>query len=689
MKKTLLIEIYTEEIPHTELKNIILSLYNNIIKELKQFNIQYEKIKWYASPRRLGIKIYQIVMERKIKKKKIIGPSTKIAINKEKKLNHIGLSWVKKYNIDKNKIFFLQNNQGSWVAQQSFNTIENVKNVLPEIIHNAINHIKLTRTMKWNNNSISFIRPVRNILAMIDDKILKIKIFELYATNYTYGHFFMNNSKIFFQHAKEYPALLFNKGKVLVDFFERKKNITNQIEKKLNQLNGAININQNLLDEITSLVEYPVTLVGKFQKEYLNIPHEIIINILQKYQKHIPVYINNQLSNYFLIISNIVSSNNQAIITGNQKIVHAKLFDAQFFLKQDQKFKLINNLTILKKTIFQENLGTLYEKTIRIYHLVKWIGLALKIQVQYGIRAAILCKCDLVSNIVFEFPEMQGIIGKYYAIKEKENLLTAQAIQEHYYPILSHSSLPTTKIGCVLSLSDKIDTIVGLSILKKYPKKNQDPYKIKRLSTGILRIILEKNFSIDLTLLIKKSFFLYNYNYSKQEINKVLNLILHRIYHIYEKNKIEKRVIKSVMLAYKNEILLNIDKKIQSVHQFIQSKHFLELMLIYKRIRNILNKNKHMSHYKNINTALFQTKYEFDLYHKTTIINKKISYLFNKKDYWNILFVTINIKDVINNFFQHVLIQNNNRDIYLNRLSLLFVVKKMLCNISDLECFID
>ncbi|QCI26659.1 glycine--tRNA ligase subunit beta [Buchnera aphidicola (Thelaxes californica)] len=687
MKKTLLVEIYIEDIPHKELKNIALSFYYNVMNELKKLKINYEKLEWYASTRRIAITINQMKTIRFMKTKTIIGPPIEYVMNKDNTFNKVGLSWLQKNKIDEKKIYFLEKNHKKHIAQKSFEQKQNIEPFLSKIIQNSIKNINFKKKMRWKENISSFIRPVRNILALLDKSVLKLKMFGLISKNFTYGHHLMYNKKIHLKNPQEYLNTLIEKGMVIVDFNKRKKILKQRMSHAVQMIKGEIKINSLFLEEINALIEYPDVLLGKFDPKFLNIPQEIIIYILQVYQKNIPIYINQKLSNYFLIVTNILSSNNKKIIFGYQQVIHAKLSDIVFFLNQDKHVKLIDNLKILKKVIFQQTLGTLYDKTIRIYHLIKWTYDHIKKKIHHAVRAALLSKCDLVSHLIFEFPEMQGLVGKYYALQNGENIKVAQAIQEHYYPNFFDDILPKSEIGCLLSISDKIDTIVGLYIVGENTKSHHDPFKIKRLSIGIMRILIEKKISINLKKLITKNLYLYNYKNSKKIKDNILHFMFNRLYFLYKKKNVNRKIINSI-LKYCNNNPFDASQRIEAIHELYNSEMFSNLIITYKRVSNILKKNKNIIFLKKVNIVLLKHELEISLYKKIKQINQIINDLLLKKEYLEILKKLSQLIFYIDTFFKKIYIKDENIKIYLNRLTLIKEIKKIFLKMLDFDFFI-
>ncbi|WP_343188301.1 glycine--tRNA ligase subunit beta [Buchnera aphidicola (Ceratoglyphina bambusae)] len=638
MKKKFILEIITEELPSKNLLSIIKSLYKNIINELKKKKINYKKIFWYATSRRLIIEIKNILIKKDNFKKKI---------KKNKK----------KYKIHKK---------------------------LKKVIIISIKKISIIKSMHWNTKKNKFIRPVRNILSMLDNKILKIKIFGINSHNYTFGHFFMKNNKIIkINDASEYKKKIIKEGKILIDFKKRKRKIVKDIKKKINIINATFKKNKSILNEINSTIEWPKIYIGSFKEKFLKLPRRLIIYVIEKTQKCITLYSKyGKLIKYFIIISNIISENKKKIILENEQTINERLKDINFFFKIDTKNKLISRLKKLKKNIFHEKLGNLFNKTIRIKKIVLWISKNIKINKKHAIRSALLSKCDLLTNMVLEFPEMQGYIGMKYAIIQKENKKIARSIKEQYYPLKKTSKIPKTNLSCAISISDKIDTIVGIFIIGKHPNGKNDPFYIRKNTIGIIRILLEKKIRIDIKKLIKISISLYKNNKIKKNIkNKIIKYFKKRILHLMKKKYcFNEKIIKSSIKTC-NMIPINIYLNIFYVSNY---EKINDVKNIYKRIKNITKNNKYSKKNK-IYKKFINNQIEKKIYNLILIFEKKRKHMLKCFNYKNIFYYMNIICKLTNLLFKKIFINDKNIIIRTNRILILQKIIKEFKKIIDLK----
>ncbi|QFQ32871.1 glycine--tRNA ligase subunit beta [Buchnera aphidicola (Aphis fabae)] len=683
MKKTFLVEIGTEELPAKILYHLIISFYENFTNELKLHNIKYKKIDYFATPRRLALKIIDIDSSEKIKKILKKGPSLKCSFNENGTPTKSAYSWAQHIGIEINKASQLKNKKGSWLVHYIKQKQENIEILLPKIIEISLKNINIKKLMRWEVNNTKFFRPIRNVLMMLDNKIINSTIFNIFANNKIHNHISSKEKKIYLNHAQEYPSILLKENYIIADYAIRKEKIKTEIKEIAKTINGYTQINDVLLEEINSIVESPKGLLATFEEKYIEyIPNEILIYIIEKQQKCFPIYNKKRLLPYFIFIANINLKNNNQIILGNEKVMKARLSDVIFFLNKDNKIKLLDYLPLLKKVLFHKNLGTLYDKTMRLQSLVDLMSNSSnKIDL---IKSAMLSKCDLITDMVFEFPELQGIIGMYYAIKNNEKYEIAIAIKEQYLPSFSGDKLPSSIMGSILSVADKIDTLCGMFSINQIPLSNKDPFALRRAALGIIRIIINKKLSLDLKFLICNNLKFYN----KKELNytlisnKIMDFLQLRLSSFYEKKGYNIKVIQSV-LSCKPIDLLDIDQKIRIISDFKTTEQSKSIFLIIKRISNILKIHKQHIINNPININLMHMEEEKMLFKEIKNFNHDTKKLFIEKNYKTILLRLKNFENPINNFFNQVQINHCNPEIKNNRLILLKKVEKIFFNIAN------
>lgn len=683
-KKILLIEIGTEELPSKLLYNLSLCFYKNFTYELNWHNITYENIKHFSTPRRLALLVTDIDTKEKIIEIKKRGPSVTSAFDKNGLPTEAAKCWSKHCGINIHEAERIKNKNGEWLIFCQRKKQEKIELLLPNIIESALKKITFANTMRWTENNEKFSRPIRNIVILLDNNIIPGKIFNISSSNFLHNHLSSKRKKIQIQHAKEYPLILFQKNNIIADYETRKKTIIKKITNIAQKIDGIIKISNFLIEEVTALVESPTALLAQFQKKFLKIPKKILIHTIEKQQKCFPIYNKNkEIIPYFVFISNIDSKEPQNIILGNEKVMHARLSDTAFFFNKDRQKKLLDYLPLLEKVLFQNTLGSLYEKTMRLKSLVQWIALYSKSNITNSIQAAILSKCDLVTDMVCEFPELQGTIGMYYSLEDKEKKDISIAIKEQYLPSFSGDNLPGTIIGSTLSIADKMDTLSGMFSIGKNPSSDKDPFALRRLSIGILRIIIINNIPLDLKDLIKKSLNLYN----KKDINnidlynKIIKFFMVRLFHWYEETGYNVKIVKSV-LSCKLTQPIDIHYRVQAVSYFHELDCSKSTILSIKRISNILEKNNEKIS-GNINIHLIKEIEEKILLDQVENFINQTKKLFIEKKYKKILFKINELEKPIKNFFNKVQINHNNPQIRINRLILLKKLEEIFSKIAN------
>ncbi|ANF16936.1 hypothetical protein XW81_00635 [Buchnera aphidicola (Schlechtendalia chinensis)] len=687
MKKTFLIEIGTEELPPKSLKNIAKSFFENMKLSLKKNNIKYEEILWFATPRRIAVKVEKMSINIPKITKKYRGPSITSAFDNSGNPTQITKHWMKKLDITINQTIRIRDKEKEWLFYEKIIDNQDIKKKLLNISDFSIKNISHIPTfMKWDKSNVQFSRPIRNIVMLLDNEVIKGEMLGLHINRSIFGHLFIkSNIKIDILNANEYPETLLKSGKVIADYSLRKNNIKKKSEEIANSIKGYIKIKDIFLEEITSLTEWPTIILANFKKKFLKLPNEVLIYIIEHQQKCFSIYDknNNKLTNNFIIISNTASKNPKNIIFRNIKILHSRFSDAEFFLKKDKKIPLIAYQPFLKNIIFQNSLGSLFEKINRTKKLISWIIQFTHADLKSCIQATNLCKCDLATNMVFEFPDMQGIIGMCYALYNGESQNVAIAIKEHYYPRFSKDTVPKDPTSYSLALADKTDTLIGLfAIGKNSISGNSDPFALRRLTIGIIRIILENNVLINLLELLKKSLDIYvNIENKPRVLEKLKIFVLERVYFIYIKKNYTSSIIKSI-LSCNNMQLIDIDLRIKNIANKTNSNILKSLIKTHKRISKMLISSKETL-YEKIDYKLVKEKEEIKIIELLIQIEKEIEVYLEKKDYNSILLELHKLCDPFCNFFKNIQIKSDIYSIKINRLTILKKAKNLFFKIAD------
>ncbi|VFP81010.1 Glycine--tRNA ligase beta subunit [Buchnera aphidicola (Cinara kochiana kochiana)] len=686
-QKNFITEIQTEDLPSRELKNIAEFFYSSVKKELNYYDIQYKSINLYYTSKKIALKILSLLYIQTNKYIRKIGPLIEQAFSNNGNITPLTRLWLQSHNISIENTEKIQINKKKYLNYTKKQKTPSLHKILAYILSKIIKKIPFKKSMIWNTNSIRFSRPILNIMSLLNHKIISLDIPGITYKNISHGHFLMAPEEIIFTHADQYTTDLFIKKYIIINYKERKKNILIQLNYLSKQINKSININKKLLEETTASVEWPIAYLGQFKKKYLKIPPEILINTIENNQKYFPLYNKekNTITNKFIFISNVNSINEKKIIRENEQVLRAKLSNINFFISKDQKIKFSDRLYLLKNISFQKNLGSMYDKTLRIKKLSQYIAKKINTDTQLIKKSAILSKCDLTTNIITECTALQGIIGMYYALNNQENKQVSLAIKEHYLPNFSQSSLPTQKISCVLSIADKIDTIVGIFSIDKQPTNHKDPFALRRASIGIIRIIIEKKININLYKTIQKSKNLYKHIKKEKIIQLILNFIFSKYISLYSK-KYNKRIIQSVLSLQLTNIL-DINKRIDALTSFQKTHNLNIITVIYKRINNIISKTIKKLKLIKINTDYLYCQKNF-LLHENKLIKqiKAITKEINKTKKINYLNLLININQLckpIEIFFQKSFINDPKIKIRSHRIFILKKIKKIFLCITD------
>lgn len=676
-KKDFLLEIGCEELPATSLVKLAKQIEQGILRELEKAELCFESSHCYATPRRLAVVVKGLDSKQSNRTLERHGPYTKDAYDKSGTPTLACLGFARSCGVSIDQLQQQQTKKGERVYVKVEQPGLPTNDLLPELIETVFKKLPLSKPMRWGNNEHKFIRPVHWVVAMLGRDLINCNLFGHHSTLETRGHRFHHPRALQIQSPQDYAAALYSPGYVIADFDKRKQHIRKHIEQTASPHHAIID--DALLDEVTCLVEWPVVLRGDFNKEFLALPKEALITSMQSHQKCFAVEDNQgKLLPYFILVSNIESKNPQTVIQGNEKVISARLADAQFFYQNDCKQPLADRIKALEHMLFQNKLGTLADKSKRVEKLANNIAPDSK-------RAALLCKCDLATDMVYEFPNLQGIMGYYYAKNSGESDACAIAIREHYLPRFSGDSLPETKQGCAVALADRIDTLTGILGIKLFPKADKDPFALRRAALGIIRIFIEKN--IDQPL--KKLLSLAAKHYgdcltNKDVVENAFDFILERLKYWYIDQGVPVEVFESVLRCC-NDNLVDFNQRIQAVLVFQQLPEAEALAAANKRVSNILKKQNKLEIPKRVNNKLFESEAEKQLALLLSEKNHIIKPLFSESNYEQVLSELSQLKDPIDTFFDEVMIMTEDKKVRDNRLALLSELRKLFTQVADIS----
>ncbi|MFC0180648.1 glycine--tRNA ligase subunit beta [Thorsellia kenyensis] len=682
----LLIEIGTEELPPKALKKLGMTFQDNLNSLFKDAGINFTKSKYFAAPRRLAVLFTEIEINQKDKIVEKRGPAISQAYDADGKATSAALGWAKGCGIEINQAKTLKTDKGEWLIHESLIKGENIKSLIPDFVNKALNQLPIPKLMRWGNHDTQFVRPVHTVCLMIDDEIIEGTVLGIKSNNIICGHRFMGQTKITLNHADEYETQLKNVGFVIADFETRKMIIKNGVINAADNLNTIADISEELLEEVTSLVEWPVILTAQFEKKFLSVPPEALVHTMKGDQKYFPVYEKNtgKLSPHFIFISNIESKDPAQIIAGNEKVVRPRLSDAEFFFETDKKIKLADRLPKLSSVLFQQQLGSLKEKSERIAALSEKIAEKIGADPKLSYRAGLLSKCDLLTNMVFEFTETQGVMGMHYALHDGENESVALAIKEQYLPKFSGDILPSNLISLSVAIAEKMDTLAGIFGIGQHPKGDKDPFALRRASLGILRIIVEKELPLDLEVITQWAIDLYGDKLSNLKAKEeIIEFMLGRFRAWYQEAGFKVDTIQAV-LARRPTYPVDFDKRVKAVTHFRTLEEAESLAAANKRVSNILSKID-IDVTELPKASLYSSLEENRLAAHLVVINDELKPLFDNNDYQSALIKLAELRHNIDEFFDKVMVMDENLEVRANRLRLLNQLRNLFLHIADIS----
>lgn len=679
-----LVEIGTEELPPKALKTLATSFADNVEAELNQAGLTFDKIEWFAAPRRLAVKVLNLATQQPSKEIEKRGPAVSAAFDAEGKPTKAAEGWARGCGITVEQAERIATDKGEWLVHRAQIEGQPTKNLLNNIVANALAKLPIPKPMRWADKTVQFIRPVHTVTMLLGDELIEGEILGVASARTIHGHRFLGEKEFEIQHADQYPQLLREKGSVVADFNERKAEILAKSQAKATALGGVADIEESLLEEVTSLVEYPNVLAAKFEERFLAVPAEALVYTMKGDQKYFPIYDKEgKLLPHFIFVSNINPEDPTAIIEGNEKVVRPRLTDAEFFFKTDLKQKLVDRLPRLETVLFQQQLGTLKDKTDRIEQLAGEIAKQIGADEAKAKRAGLLSKCDLMTNMVFEFTDTQGVMGMHYARHDGEDEEVAVALNEQYMPRFAGDELPKSLVASAVALADKFDTLTGIFGIGQAPKGSADPFALRRAALGALRIIVEKNLPLDLEDLVKKSAALFGDKLSNQNVvADVVDFMLGRFRAWYQDEGIAVDVIQAV-LARRPTRPADFDARVRAVSHFRTLDSAEALAAANKRVSNILAKAD--AAIGEINLTACVEPAEKALAEAVLALRTEVQPLIAQGDYTTVLDKLANLRAPVDSFFDNVMVNAEDPALRQNRLAILNTLQGLFLQVADIS----
>lgn len=679
-----LVEIGTEELPPKALKTLATSFADNVEAELNQAGLSFDKIEWFAAPRRLAVKVLNLATQQPSKEIEKRGPAVSAAFDAEGKPTKAAEGWARGCGITVEQAECIATDKGEWLVHRAKIEGQPTKNLLNGIVANALAKLPIPKPMRWADKTVQFIRPVHTVTMLLGDELIEGEILGVASVRTIRGHRFLGEKEFEIQHADQYPQLLREKGSVVADFNERKAEILAKSQAKATALGGVADIEESLLEEVTSLVEYPNVLAAKFEERFLAVPAEALVYTMKGDQKYFPIYDKDgKLLPHFIFVSNINPEDPTAIIEGNEKVVRPRLTDAEFFFKTDLKQKLVDRLPRLETVLFQQQLGTLKDKTDRIEQLAGEIAKQIGADEAKAKRAGLLSKCDLMTNMVFEFTDTQGVMGMHYARHDGEDEEVAVALNEQYMPRFAGDELPKSLVASAVALADKFDTLTGIFGIGQAPKGSADPFALRRAALGALRIIVEKNLPLDLEDLVKKSAALFGDKLTNQNVvADVVDFMLGRFRAWYQDEGIAVDVIQAV-LARRPTRPADFDARVRAVSHFRTLDSAEALAAANKRVSNILAKAD--AAIGEINLTACVEPAEKALAEAVLALRTEVQPLIAQGDYTAVLDKLANLRAPVDSFFDNVMVNAEDPALRQNRLAILNTLQGLFLQVADIS----
>lgn len=688
---TLLIEIGTEELPPKALRTLSEAFHKEILAACSDAQlidtVQTDIAVPYASPRRLAISIPDVIAAQPDQVVERRGPAVQAAFKEDGSPTPAAQGFAKSCGVEVDQLQRMKTDKGEWLSYQLNEPGKTTADLIPGIIERAIKRLPIAKRMRWGAGNAEFVRPVKWLIVMHGNQLIPLELLGVKSGTTTQGHRFHCDSDISLSHADQYAEQLLQPGHVVASFSARQSLISAQIEKLAASINGHIEEDQALLDEVTGLVEQPTAVLGSFDADFLSVPQECLISSMRDHQKYFHlVDKNGKLLPNFITVSNIQSKDPARVIGGNERVLRARLSDARFFWETDQKIRLEERVARLENVLFHVKLGSVLDKSKRIQTLASRIADEIGGNTSMAERGAMLAKADLISEMVSEFDELQGIMGRYYADLDGEPAVIGECIEQHYWPRFAGDQLPDSKEAQAVSLADKLDSLVGIYGAGEVPTGDKDPFGLRRAALGILRLLIDKQHPLTLSTLVEMAANIYR---DQQEIEigadtqqEIVDFIRGRLTAYYQNQDIATSTINAVM-ACKPDSPLDFENRVKAVHQFEQLSEASDLAAANKRISNILKKQD--SAPGKVDPAVLTEVAEQELHQAIESVAASSNKLFDAGNYADGLQQLAALRSPVDNFFEHVMVMSDDAKQRANRLALLGQLQQLFLRVADIS----
>lgn len=681
-----LVELGTEELPPKALKPLSDAFTQGIVKGLEDAGVHFGQVESFAAPRRLAVRIRDLADAQPDKAVEKRGPAVKAAFDDAGNPTRALTGFATSLGITPDQLDTMETDKGAWLVYRTVEQGKPTVDLMPGLVEKSLAALPIPKRMRWGAYKTEFVRPVHWLILLFGNKVIDTPVMNLKPGNKTRGHRFHCPKELIIPTPADYEVVLQQEGYVMADFAERREQIRAGVAALAEkEAGGRAVIDNDLLDEVTALNEWPVPLIGRFEERFLEVPAEALISSMEEHQKYFHVVdSNNRIMPLFITVANLESKDPAQVIAGNEKVIRPRLSDAAFFYETDRKSKLEARIDALKPIVFQEKLGSLYDKSVRVAALAKKIADTIGSDPVLAERAAMLAKTDLCTEMVLEFTDLQGIMGQYYATNDGEHADVAKALNEQYMPRFAGDDLPSTLTGCAVAIADRIDSLVGLFGINQPPSGTRDPFALRRASLGVLRIIIERQLPLDLQTLCEWAEQNFTVLTEQNTASTVVDYMLERFRAHYDEQGIGAEVYLAVH-ARRPTKPLDFDRRVKAVEAFRQLPEALALAGANKRVSNILTKQGDDSVGETVDTAKLQDDAEKVLAQKVEEQASKVLPLFEQGDYASALSSLASLREPVDNFFDEVMVMADDESVRNNRLALLNRLRNLFLRVADIS----
>jgi len=691
---TLLIEIGTEELPPLALRRLSETLGKEIRTNLDTVHLDYGEVSCFATPRRLAVLIADVQTEQAEREQIRRGPALKAAFDSEGNPTKAALGFARSCGISVEELEQDTGAEGGRLLFRKTEPGQPTTSLLSAIVSEALPRLPVPKRMRWADLAVEFARPVHWVVLLFGEETITTELMGVTSDRITHGHRFHCPTPLVIPDPTDYVRLLREEGHVLVDFDLRKDMIREQVQKAAQELGGQAIVSDELLEEVTALVEWPVAIAGSFDEEFLELPDKVLMGTMSGHQRYFPVQDQQgNLMPHFITVSNIESRNPDVVRSGNERVIRPRLADAAFFFDADLRHPLADHLEGLRSVVFQKKLGSLFDKSQRVSRLAQRIaetianslGDATDKEVAQATRAGLLCKCDLLTQVVGELPELQGYLGRVYGERTGEEAEIAQALEEVYWPRFAGDRIPTSRIGQAVAIADKLDSLVGIFGIGQIPKGDRDPFALRRAALGTLRILIEGKLDLSLPQLLNLATEGYGTLFNAEEVTpKVLGFMIERLRGYFAEQGIAHDVFTAVA-ARNPDRPLDFTKRVHAVAAFQKLPEAMSLAAANKRIQNIL-RQADFAISDQVKGSLLEEEAERDLAARVADLAPEVRQLLFQGDYTAAMRQLAGLRDSVDGFFDAVLVMAEDQQVKNNRFALLQSIHDLFSETADISC---